>query len=578
MQATFRLLDNVDVTMRDGVILKTDIWLPATDDARPVLLQRTPYRKETPFGSQYISALEFQTALRRGYAIAVQDTRGRYQSSGEFVPFEFEGRDGADTIEWLRSQPFCNGKVAMFGASYVGATQVLALSENPTGLSAIAPQLTTARHDDTWMYRGGALELAFLLLWIIESLGLDHLQRRMATLPPGTGERALALLQRLQQEPSAAFARLPILDKALIELAPYVRDWFDPIAMRGEHASDRSAWTEHNTTPMLVVAGWNDIFLEGSLELFQKARSRWPDQGPVPDRLIIGPWSHGNPSDWQGSEWLGYAASTADLPEENLAFFDDILMDRQPTSPVVRYFRTGSNSWHSAPEWPLPKTTLVSHFLNCERHSLDTLPGPTTSTGFVSDPSYPVPSLGGATFLPGLLQGRNSGPIEQSKVEARDDVLVFTGQPLRQDLDVTGSVSALLWVSSSASTCDWTAKLCDVDLEGRSIGIVDGIVRWRADAATDDISVAVTVRLGHISRLFKKGHRLRLHVASSNFPRFDRNPQSHTPSTLAHESEFKVASQTVYSGPANPSCLLLPIVENAPLWGTKLTKSQISTL
>ncbi|MDM9649404.1 CocE/NonD family hydrolase [Rhizobium sp. S163] len=567
MQATFKLLDNVDVTMRDGVVLKTDIWLPATEGASPVLLQRTPYRKETPFGSQYISALEFQTALRRGYAIAIQDTRGRYQSGGDFVPFEFEGRDGADTIGWLRSQPFCNGNVAMFGASYVGATQVLALSENPPGLSAVAPQLTTLRHDDTWMYRGGALELAFTLLWIIESLGPDHLQHRLETMPPGARERALDLLQRLQQDPASAFDRLPVLDSALSELAPYVREWFDPEAIGGERTIEAGGWAQHNKTAMLIVAGWNDIFLEGSLELFAKAKSRWPDHGDMPDRLIIGPWSHGNPSDWQGSEWLGYAASTVDLPEENLAFFDDILTGREPASPVVRYFRSGSNSWHAAPDWPLPGTTLVSHFLNCERNSLDTLPASTASASFVSDPRSPVPSAGGATFLPGLLQGRNSGPIEQFKVEARDDVIVFTGPPLRDDLDVTGLVSTNLWVTSSAPTCDWTARLCEVDLEGRSLGVVDGIARWRP-TATGEGPVEVTIRLGHISRLFKKGHRLRLQIASSNFPRFDRNPQSGVPSTLADESKFRTATQVVYSGTAFPSCLKLPIVESAHSWSS----------
>jgi uncharacterized protein len=573
MQATFRLLDNVDVTMRDGVVLKTDIWLPAAESAGPVLLQRTPYRKETPFGSQYISAIEFQTALRRGYAVAIQDTRGRYQSGGEFVPFEFEGRDSADTIGWLRSQPFCNGNVAMFGASYVGATQVLALSENPPGLSAIAPQLTTLRHDDTWMYRGGALELAFSLLWILESLGSDHLQHRLKEMPSGAHERASALLRRLQQDPASAFARLPVLDNALSELAPYVREWFDPGAIGGERTIQAVDWGKHNQTAMLVVAGWNDIFLEGSLELFAKAKSRWPDHRPMPDRLIVGPWSHGNPSDWQGSEWLGYAASTVDLPEENLAFFDDILMDREPVSPVVRYFRSGSNSWHAAPDWPLPNTTLVSHFLNCERGSLDTLPGSTARASFISDPLSPVPSAGGATFLPGLLQGRNSGPIEQSGIEARDDVLVFTGPPLRHDLDITGLVTAGLWVASSAPTCDWTAKLCEVDIEGRSVGIVDGIARWKPIAAGDG-PVEVTIRLGHISRLFRKGHRLRLQIASSNFPRFDRNTQSAVPSTLADESEFRAATQHVYSGTAFPSFVKLPVAADAQSWGSSLSKAK----
>ncbi|SCB58837.1 hypothetical protein GA0061105_105308 [Rhizobium aethiopicum] len=562
-QTTFRLIDNVDVVMRDGVILKTDLWLPATEGAWPVLLQRTPYRKDAPFGSQYISALEFQTALRRGYAIAIQDTRGRYQSDGEFVPFEFEGRDGADTIEWLRRQPFCNGKVGMFGASYVGATQVLALSENPAGLKAIAPQLTTARHGETWMYRGGALELAFLLLWVIEALGADHILHRTAVMPPDVRERSQAFLERLQQDPFAAFARLPILNEAIAELAPYVRDWFDPRAIWGESELFSPDWVEANETAMLVVAGWNDIFLEGSIELFEKAKSRWTGQSDMPDRLIIGPWSHGNPSDWQGGEWLGYGASAVDLPEENLAFFDSALRDRQQDSPTVRYFRSGSNSWHAAPDWPLPDMVAVPHFLDCSRATLGSSPGAKASASYVSDPSMPVPTIGGATFLPGLLLGRNSGPLDQAPIEIRDDVLVFTGQPLRDDIEVTGLVTACLWVASSATTCDWTAKLCDVAPDDRSLAIVDGIIRWKRGSEAGDDPAELTIRLGHASRLFKKGHRLRLQIASSNFPRFDRNPQSGVPSTLARASDFVPARQRVFSGAAYPSRLILPVVTAA---------------
>lgn len=577
MQATFKLIDNVDVAMRDGVILKTDIWLPATDDASPMLLQRTPYRKETPFGSQYISTLEFQTALRRGYAVAVQDTRGRYQSGGDFVPFVFEGRDSADTIEWLRCQPFCNGKVAMFGASYVGATQVLALLENPQGLKAIAPQLTTARHGETWMYRGGALELAFLLLWVIESLGADHIQHRLAALPFDGRERMHALLVAMQRDPSAAFARLPILDEAIAELAPYLRDWVDPQAMSGKPVSDPLGWAKTNEAAMLVVGGWNDIFLEGSIELFEKAKSRWAGRSQMPDRLIIGPWSHGNPSDWQGTEWLGYAASSADLPEENLAFFDCVLEDREPASPVVRYFRSGSNSWHAAPDWPLPDTIDVPHFLDCSGDTLGSTPGVNASSSYVSDPSKPVPTAGGATFLPGLLLGRNSGPVDQAAIEERSDVLVFTSTPLRDDLEVTGLVTTCLWVTSSATTCDWTARLCDLHPDGRSVGIVDGILRWNRSGRGDE-PAELTIRLGHTSRLFKKGHRLRLQIASSNFPRFDRNPQSGVVSTIANASDFAVAKQQIYSGAAYPSRIILPVVTAHYPVGPTLLALRITTI
>lgn len=569
-KTTFRLLDDVEVAMRDGLCLRTDIWLPATDAPCPVLLERSPYRKEKPFDSQYISALEFQTALRRGYAVAVQDTRGRFGSPGEFVPFDHEASDGADTIAWLRRQPFCDGRVAMFGASYVGATQVLALAENPEGLVAVAPQLTTARHGETWTYRGGALELAFVLLWVIESLGPDHLVHRMATLPADVRARAEALLAAMQADPMAAFARLPLLDDAIVELAPYLADWLDPEALAGQGRRERLELAADNRTAMLVVAGWNDIFLEGAIELFERAKARRTAGSPMPDRLIVGPWSHGNPTDWQGEEWLGYAASAADLPEENLAFFDGVLDGGEPAMPVVRYFRSGSNSWHAAPDWPLPGCVEVSYHLDCESAGLGPeRPETTASRGFVADPATPVPTAGGATFLPGLLLGRNSGPKDQSAIEARADVLVFTGLPLAADLEVTGLAEAILWVRSSAVGCDWTARLCEVDEAGRSIGVVDGIRRWTRGSGAAGRPEEVRVRLGHMSRLFRAGHRLRLQIASSNFPRFDRNPQSGVASTLARASDFVVAEQTVFSGGACPSRLVLPVIGEAfPRWKT----------
>ncbi len=557
-QPPIRLLDNIDVPMRDGVRLKTDIWLPGTEEPCPVLLQRTPYRRETPFGSQHISALEFQTALRRGYAVVVQDTRGRYGSEGDFTPFQAEASDGADTIDWLCMQPFCNGSVAMFGASYVGATQILALSENPEGLKAIAPQLTTARHGETWMYRGGAVELAFVLLWVIESLGPDHLQRRISALPTDIRERARALLQTLQKDPLEAFKRLPVLDDAIIELAPYLADWLNPEAITAEEY--RPGSLEKSRAALLVVGGWNDIFVEGSIELFERARSRWSGGGHMPDRLIIGPWSHGNPTDWQGQEWLGYAASTVDLPEETLGFFDSALEGREPACPVVRYFRSGSNTWHAAPDWPLPDSIEVSLILDCSRSSLGSAPAEQASATFISDPLKPVPTAGGATFLPGLLLGRNSGPVDQAAIEARDDVVIFTGQPLGEDLEVTGLVRARLWVSSSAASCDWTARLCEVGPDGGSTGIVDGIVRWSRSRQAGGEPQEVVVRLGHISRLFRKGCRLRLQIASSNFPRFDRNPQSGVPPTLARALDFIRAEQRIFSGEAFPSRLILPVV------------------
>jgi hypothetical protein len=557
----FRILDSVEIAMRDGAILRANAWLPGKEGAWPVLLQRTAYRRDDAFGTQYISALEFMAALRRGYAVVVQDTRGRYASDGAFMPFETEAEDGADTIAWLREQPFCNGEVMMFGGSYVGATQVLAATGRPEGLIAVSPHLTTARHGETWTYRSGAVELAFLLLWIIESLAPEDLQRRLEAIPPQEVARATRLLAEFQCDPAAAFARLPIIDDDLVALAPYAARWFvNDRALRAAGDIEHLEALKASRIPYLVSCGWNDLFLEGALELFAIVRSRWNEAERVPDRLVIGPWSHGNPSDWQGDAWLGYSASTAGLSDEQLRFFDAARAGTPPNTAMVRYFRSGSNTWHAAPDWPLPGSEKQQLFLG--ENSLREAPvAGSSSLGFRSDTLLdPVPTTGGANFVPGLLLGRNSGPKDQATIERRGDVMLFTSCVLKDDLEVTGLVEAELWVSATGASADWTARLCVVDEDGRSIGLVDGIIRLdRIDIQPQRVSI----RVGHVSHLFARGSRIRLQIASSNFPRFDRNPQSGVPPTLATEADFVPATHTVYFGSSTPSCIFLPVISNA---------------
>lgn len=558
--ATYRILEAVAIPMRDGCITRADVWLPDGAGPRPVLLQRTPYNRADAFGTQYISAMDFKAALARGYAVVVADTRGRYGSDGNFRPFGHEEADGEDTIAWLRSQPFCDGRVVMFGASYVGATQVLAAAASSEGLMAISPHLTTARHGETWAYRGGAVELGFLLLWIIEALAPPDLDRRLPHMSPADAARARETLAAFRRNPGAAFSRLPVLDEALLLIAPYAMEWFD--SDRALRAADHREHLDALLTadlPIFVSAGYNDLFLEGGIELFETMKSRWPAGRAVRDRLLIGPWSHGNPSDWQGDFWHGYAASTAGLASTQLDFFDAALEGRTPDMPPVRYFRTGSNTWHDAENWPLPGSTVQAFFASAAELTPER-PERSTARSYVSDTLDPVPTTGGATFLPGLLLGRNSGPRDQAAIENRSDVVLFTSAPLTDDMEVTGPVEAVLWVSSTAQSADWTARLCAVDEDGRSIGLVDGIVRQPMSGETP---TEVTVRLGHISHFFRKGWRLRLQVASSNFPRFDRNPQSGTSPLLATRDDFVTARHTIHCGGPTPSRLLITVIDRS---------------
>lgn len=440
----------------------------------------------------------------------------------------------------------------MFGASYVGATQVLAACENPDGLIAIAPQLTTARHGETWTWRGGALELGFLLLWVIEALAAPDLDRRAGSLAPDVAASLRAYLRELQSDPEAAFGALPVLQQDLLALAPYLATWFDPDQVAVADRDQKQLDLISDSRPaMLVTAGWNDIFLEGSLELFETARNR----GRTGDRLIVGPWSHGNPKDWQGAFWHGVHASTAFLSDTQLDFFDAALTG-DSSGPTVRYFRTGSNTWHDAPDWPLPGTTIKILHLDGDRLAA-IRPDTATDRGFISDPLNPVPTVGGATFLPGLLTGTNSGSMDQGVVEARDDVLTYTSSPLDDPLEVTGPVALHMQATSDVATTDWTGRLCEVLPDGKSYGLVDGILRVQTSDAGP-----VVVQLGTVSHLFSKGSRIRLQIASSNFPRFDRNPQSGAASCVATKDDMRRAHQKVAAGE-----LHLPTIAKAfPLW------------
>lgn len=559
MTARMTIIDGEDVPMRDGTVLKADIWLPAGEGPWPVLLMRTPYGKEDVFSTQYVTSMDVRAALRRGMAVVMQDTRGRGASEGTFQPLRHETEDGHDTIAWLCAQAFCDGRIAMFGTSYVGATQVMAMSGNPPGLCAVAPSVTTARHGETWLYRGGAVELGLILYWIILALGETDLHRRASGMEASDADRAAALLADFTANPDAAFARLPVRDDDLLRLAPYVADWFD--AARANVATQdlaRLGDLRDTDTPALVITGWNDLFVEGSIELFETLRGRWSEPGDVWDRLIVGPWSHANMSAWQGEGWHGPAGDAAFLADEQLAFFDAGFAGRRPDSPMVRYFRTGSDTWHAAPDWPLPGAVTKELFL-AGSDELSDRPGSAGRHGYVSDPLAPVPTVGGASFLPGLFVGRNSGPKDQARVEAREDVLVFTSEPLEKPVEVTGLVTTTLWVESSAVTCDWTVRLCEVLGDGRSIGLVDGILRWTKTSAASG-PAEVVVRLGTIGHLFGTGSRIRIQVASSNFPRFDRNPQSGISSVLAEKSDFFSASQLVLSGYDHPSRICLSMI------------------
>lgn len=574
---------NVQVPMRDGVALATDIYRPDTEQALPVLVQRLPYNKELPALLSF--ALDVQRAARSGYAVVVQDTRGRFASEGEFNPFMDEAEDGADTVQWAAEQAWSNGQVGMVGGSYFGATQWLAATQAPEALKAIAPFVTAADYHEGWAYQGGAFELGFNLNWTLTSLGLGELQRRMGA-GRATMQDMFALINAVDNNDDL-YQRIPLNDMPALEgIAKYYFDWL-------AHPDYDDYWRkiapkeyyEQITAPALNMGGWYDLFLGGTIANYMGMKEHGASEAARKhQRLIIGPWSHGVVTG--AFPWRQYGLMSGtdvlDLTGIQLRWFDYWLKGEDngvDKDKPVRLFIMGANTWREEDNWPLPDTQFTNYYLRSNGHA-NTLagdgvlsteaPGDEPQDVYLYDPRNPVPTVGGQTFLPGLGVAANAGPRDQRPVEARHDVLCYTTPPLEKRVEVTGPVSLVLFASSSALDTDFTGKLVDVHPDGRAEILTEGILRARY---RDSFSEPSPLEPGQVyefhldlwatANLFDAGHRIRLEVSSSNFPRFDRN--TNTGGTIAEEGEadFVQAVNRVFHDSAHPSHLVLPIIERA---------------
>ncbi len=573
---------DVPITMRDGVCLRADVWFPDDGKRHPAILQRLPYDKSNSFITAYLFGLEPLRAAAAGYAVVVQDTRGCHGSAGRFLPFQQEGADGVDTIAWVTKQPFSDGRVCMNGSSYVGATQLLAAVEAPVALSAIAPGMTGSEYYDGWLYQGGVLQLGFALHWALGSLGAASLPRLRRE-----GEDVSELvdeMERFNADPWPTYFRLPLADQpALARLCPSFFEWLaHPHRDRYWLGTAVSERYESIAVPALHIAGWSDIFLEGTIRNFRgiraHARSSFARRS---QRLIIGPWTHGNRHEVIGEVGFGAKASqmALDFTAKHLDFFGHALAGEEPPGPPVEVFVMGENAWRGEDDWPPERARVERLYLGSSgiaNSSVDD--GCLTAgaaagaepDGFLYDPSDPVPTVGGATLLRAAFLGVDAGPRDQRVVERRPDVLVYTGDVLTNDIVIAGIVRAVLSVASSAGDTDWTAKLVDVYPDGRALGILDGIQRAgaRLDLAQPAPPapyevISLTVTLGSTCILVPAGHRLRLQISSSNFPRFARHPNSGDIPNEARAADLTVARQTVFHDDDRPSYLELPTI---PHW------------
>jgi putative CocE/NonD family hydrolase len=546
--------------MRDGTVLRADVYLPRTEAPFPALLERTPYGKEQTAEIK-IGAHQFFTAL--GYAVVLQDVRGRYESEGKFVPLQDDGwgrnRDGYDTVEWIAGQAWCNGQVGTLGGSYPGMMQYRLAPTRPPHLRAMHVREAPADYHAGWAYHGGAFELALMLGWTLTDIApaavADEDEARKAALVNG-----LSKIENWHQH-------LPLNPNPLLV---GIADWYNEYL---SHPDDGPYWRQwqialqHHEidTPICHQGSWFDCFLNGTLNNFTglraKARTAAARQA---QRLIVGPWVHGPYSKGtsvQGEVDFG-ADSVQDINEMRRPWFDYWLKGLQNgvmDGPPVRLFVMGENQWRAADDYPLPNTTYTSWYLRQSGRLSRELPaGAEPADSYVYDPANPVPSLGGCTgYIPG-------GAFDQRPIEER--CIIYTSERLTRDLTVIGNVKCNLYAMSSAPDTDWVVRLTDVHPDGFSRLLCDGILRarYRESPAKPRLLAArqvyeFVVDLWATANVFRAGHRIRVAVTSSCFPRFDRN--LNTGGAFGLEAQGQVALNTIFHDAARRSCVILPVID-----------------
>ena len=567
---------NLEIPMRDGVILRADLYRPEDADqpgqAVPGIVTRTPYDKEMS-GAGLVAVMPSALKLaERGYAVVVCDTRGRYASEGDFKPFHQEGPDGYDTLEWVAEQPWCDGNTAIYGPSYVGATTMLAARERPPSLRCAIPIITADDYYDGWTYQGGAFQLGFVGLWGSGLAATGYLQQNHARPPEAAGELTEAVMgngfQLLGSRPLNA---MPGISQEGV--AAYWHEWLehetrDEYWESVRHSADYSRFQ----VPMLHIGGWFDIFGIGTVRNFRGISS----EGNTEQHLIMGPWAHTNYDRWLGELEFGPtgAAAAANVITDINVFLDRHLKGRDRELSNVRWFLMGANEWRTAESWPPPYAEeqtlyLGSHGGGNLHYGDGRLTAECPEEDFRWDEFMytgykPVITNGGSTLQQAIGM---PGPRDQSRAESRDDVLCYTTEPLTEAVDVAGPVEVDIWFSSDRPDTDITAKLVDADPDGKAISLVDGIMRARFREGFDrevfltpGEVVKVTVELASLGHRFDIGHRIRLEVSSSNYPRFMAN--SNDGGSVNSATEMLPAINSIRRGGEYPSALRMYVLSD----------------
>ena len=560
----------VPVAMRDGVTLYADVYRPVGDGKYPVLISRTPYSTER-FPSAYDGAVYF---AQRGYVYVFQDVRGRHESDGAWNPFFDDGKDGVDTIAWAAKQPWSNGKVAMQGGSYLGQNQWRAAQTQPKppALVTIFPMVSSTSIYHDWITLNGGWRLSFNFGW-----GPVRMESKIMQ---NYGPHTLGGVEAMHYDRVQWHLPLNTMPKVVGRKAKFYDDWiahpdyddyWKPLSV--EEGFDKI------TIPVHTFGGWFDIFSQGTLRGYVgMSHKGGSEQARRQSRLIIGPWGHGSSQKFGALDFGVHAH--VDTNAIQLTWYDYFLkgIDNGFTSEApVKLFVMGRNEWVAEREYPLARTQYRPMYftstgkangdrgdgrLTWEKPGDKPAAGTTAMDRFLYDPNDPVPTLGGnnccGTPTP-------AGPMDQRPIEGRRDILIYTSDYLNEEVEVTGPVKVVLHASSDAVDTDFVAKLVDVYPDGSTYNMAEGILRARY---RDGLGTPKPLTPGEVYKMeidmvgtsvaFRKGHRIRVHVTSSHFPQFDRNPN--TGAKFGTTSEVKVANQTIYHDGARPSHILLPVI------------------
>lgn len=504
---------SLQIPMRDGKELAADLYLPSQDaKGLPCILIRSPAGRQTPYALMHLALLE------EGYALVIQETRSAADPLGKTVPFQSDGwgelQDGYDTVVFLAKSPYTNGKIGTMGASALGITQLLMAPTEPPGLEAQYVAFAASNLHKHGLYQGGVLCKHQVEGWL------------------------------------GYYAKDPSVYKT-IYLQPIYNDYWQQFNML--------PLVSQCSAPTLHLAGWNDVFLKGTLEAYTALQENGGSGAKGKQKLIIGPWTHlwplvtnfgeyaypepalNPPFDWSAKSWfachLKGEKALKELP--NILYYVMGPLDSEVSS---------GNVWKTAEKWPLPHLATPWHLTT--NKALSRMPGEDALYQYNYNPDQPVPTIGGRNLF--LL----SGPCDQSSIEKRPDLVVFTSAPLEEDLEITGDVLVRLFVSTDQEETAFSARLTDVYPDGKSLLIADGIQCLKK---TISGPAEIEIDLWPTSLVFAKGHQIRLIVSSSNYPRFEKN--LNTSKRMHHDSSAMIAKNSIYTGPTYPSRIILPVIK-----------------